>query len=84
MYMPDKSKEDRVKETIRLLKELGRVGFNQLDKGYNEVKDVMRKWVEDGEAIETEVEFPRYNRVAKVSLPKEDDRAAGIALKAVT
>jgi hypothetical protein len=81
--MPDKSKEDRVKETIRLLKELGRIGFNALDKGYNEVKDVLRKWVEDGEPVETEVEFPRYDRLAKISLPKGDDRAAGITLKAL-
>jgi hypothetical protein len=82
--MPDKSKEDRVKETIHLLKELGRVGFNSLDKGYDDIKDILRKWVNDGEPVETEVEFPRYDRVAKISLPKGDDRAAGIALKVVT
>jgi hypothetical protein len=82
--MPDKSKEDRLTETIRLLKELGRIGFSALDKGYNEVKDILRKWVNDGEPVETEVEFPRYDRVAKISLPKEDDKAAGIRLRAVT
>lgn len=81
--MPDKSKEDRLKETLRLLKELGRVGFSQLDIGYNDVKAVLSQWVKDGEAVETEVEFPRYNRVAKISLPKTDERAGGITLKAV-
>lgn len=81
--MPDKTKEDRVKETIRLLKELGRVGFAPVDKGYNEVKDILRTWVNDGEALETEVEFPRYNRLAKISLPKSDTKAADIVLKAI-
>jgi hypothetical protein len=79
--MPDKSKEDRVKETIRLLKELGRVGFFQVDRGYNEVKAVLTKWVDDGEQVMTEVEFPRYNRIAKISLPKDDDKAAEITLQ---
>ena len=81
--MPDKSKEDRLKETLRLLKELGRVGFAPVDIGYNEVKAVLSQWVKDGEAVEAEIEFPRYNRLAKISLPKTDDKAAGIVLKAV-
>ncbi len=81
--MPEKSKEDRLKETIRLLKELGRLGYSAVDKGYNEVKAVLTKWVNDGEPIDVDIEFPRYNRLAKISLPKMDDRAAGIVLKAI-
>jgi hypothetical protein len=81
--MPDKSKGDRLKETIHLLKELGRVGFLKVDRGYNEVKSILTKWVNDGEQVTTEVEFPRYNRIAKISLPKGDDKAAEITLKAV-
>ena len=81
--MPDKSKEDRLKETIRLLHEIGRVGFSPVDKGYNEVKDILRTWVNDGVAVETEVEFPRYNRVAKISLQKSDNKAADIVLKVI-
>jgi hypothetical protein len=79
--MPDKSKEDRLKETLRLLKELGRVGFSEVDVGYSEVKGILSQWVKDGEAVEAEVEFPRYYRVAKISLPKTDERAGGITLK---
>lgn len=81
--MPDKSKEDRLKETLRLLKELGRVGYSSIDAGYDEVKAILSKWVKDGEAVDTEVPFPRYNRVAKISLPKTDERAGGIALKVI-
>jgi len=82
--MPDKTKEDRLKETIRLLKELGRVGYSALDKGYNEVKAVLSQWVTDGEPVDVDIEFPRHNRLAKVSLPKGDDKAAGIVLKVVS
>ena len=72
-----------MKETIRLLKELGKLGYSVVDKGYNEVKAVLTKWVNDGEPIDVDIEFPRYNRLAKISLPKMDDRAAGIVLKAI-
>lgn len=81
--MPDKSKEDRLKETLRLLKELERVGFSEIDIGYRQTKAILSQWVKDGEAVEAEVEFARYNRVAKISLPKTDERAGGITLKAV-
>jgi hypothetical protein len=56
--MPEKSKEDRLKETIRLLKELGRLGYSAVDKGYNEVKAVLTKWVNDGEPVDVDIEFP--------------------------
>jgi len=82
--MPEKSKEDRLKETLRLLSELKRVGLSPVTVGYDKVKEILSKWVKDGEAVEAEVIFPRFDRVAKVSLPKMDDRAAGISLKVIT
>ena len=79
----DKPKEDRLKETIRLLKELQRVGFPETDVGYKEIKRIMSQWVNDGEALSTVVSFPRHGRDAHLDLPKRADKAAAIRLKAV-
>jgi hypothetical protein len=79
----DKCKADRLKETIRLLKELERVGITKYHVGYNEIKALMTKWVQDGEKAAAEIELPRQGRVADVSLPKRADRAASINLRVV-
>jgi hypothetical protein len=80
--MPDKSKFDRVKETVRLLKELQRVGFNPNDSGYKQIETIMKKWVEDGEPASDTVVFMRHQRDAIIELPRSDDKAASIQLKA--
>ena len=79
----DKTKADRLKETIRLLKELGKIGYSELDIGYNELKKLMTDWVGDGEKRDAEINFPKQNRVAIVSLPKREDKAATIRMKVV-
>jgi hypothetical protein len=81
--VPDKPKEERVKETIRLLKGLKANGLGEANSGYREIRDVMTKWVEDGEAVEARIDLFRQNRIAHVSLPKGSDKLATIALKVV-
>jgi hypothetical protein len=81
--MPEKSKADRLKETIRLLKELERIGYSDAVLGYSEIKGVLTQWVNDGENVYVEIAIPKFNRLAKVSLPKMDDKAASILLKVV-
>jgi len=77
----DKTKEDRLKETIRLLKELQRVGIHETDPGYKEIQGLMTKWVADGAFAKASVDFIRYERRAEVELPKHADKAASIRLK---
>ena len=79
---PDKSKEDRVKETITILKKLKELGIAETEPGYVLTKQHMSKWVHDGEAASYSVEFPRYGRRAELVLPRRADRAASLALKA--
>ena len=82
--MPDdKTKVERVKETVRLLKELQLVGFHEVETGYKEIKRLMTQWVNDGESLSAVVPFPRHGREADVSLPKRADRAASINLRVV-
>jgi hypothetical protein len=81
--VPDKPKEERVKETIRLLKGLKANGLGEANSGYREIKDIMTKWVEDGEEVEARIDLFRQNRIAYVSLPKGSDKPATIGLKVV-
>lgn len=78
-----KSKEERLKETITILKKLQEVGFAETEPGYQEIKRLMSKWVHDGEAASYKVEFPRYGRRADLVLPARADRAATINLKTI-
>lgn len=81
--MPElKTKTDRVKEIVRLVKELQRVGFKPSDPGYKELYAVLTKWVDDGEPAFAEIPFMRHGRDAEVNLPKWADKAATIRLKA--
>jgi len=79
----DKTKEERLKETIRLLKALQSHGYSEKDGGYRQIKEMMSKWVTDGEAAEAKIDFFKQNRIAEVSLPKRANKAATINLKVV-
>ena len=79
----DKPKEDRVKETIRLLKGLQANGLTDRDGPYRAIKDLLTHWVENGEAVDTKIDLFRQNRIAHISLPKSADKPATIALKVI-
>jgi hypothetical protein len=81
MPPPDKTKEDRLKETIRILKQLVELGYSDADIGYKDVKSIMTTWVNDGKGIATKVYFTRQGRIADISLPKRADKTATLHLK---
>jgi len=72
-----------VKETLRLLAELKRVGINETASGYGEIKRIMTQWVNDGKKTSEVVELPRHGRQADLFLPETDDKAAAINLRVV-
>lgn len=72
-----------MKETIRLLKALQSHGYTEKDGGYRIIKEMMTKWVADGEAADAKIDFFKQNRIAEVSLPKRGNKAATINLKVV-
>lgn len=81
--VPDKPREDRVREVIRLLKGLQANGLSEQHGSYKEIKDLLKVWVENGEPVEAKVDLFRQNRIAHISLPKGGDRPATIALKVI-
>lgn len=80
---PEKPKEDRVRETITILKKLEEVGIGTFDPGYELVKGAMREWVNTGVAASLTVEFPRFGRRGELVLPARADRSASLNLKVV-
>lgn len=81
--MGEKTKGDRLKETIRLLKELERLGIRDTDLAYLEIKEMMTQWVKDGVKTARSIEMVKYGRIADVALPATEDKAASINLRSV-
>jgi hypothetical protein len=81
--MAPKTKFDRVKETVRLLKELQNHGISDSNDGYMQIKKCMDEWIYTGVKAEHEIHLRTYKRVAIITLPDTDSKAAEIVLKAI-
>lgn len=81
--MPDpKSKADRVKESIEILKKLKDLGLNDREPGFILTKEKFSEWVTTGEAWSGDIHFPMLQRKAEIVLPARADRVASLLLKA--
>lgn len=76
-----KSKEERVKEGINLLKQLRDNGVRDYSLGFIELKTKISEWISGEDGWEGDISFSDYGRVAEVDLPKYDNRSAGINFK---
>jgi hypothetical protein len=81
MGKKDKTKEDRVKEGISLLNQLKQGGVRGNALGFLSLKQKISEWVNSGEPWDGTIPFTEYGREAVVSLPKYDNRAAGLHFK---
>ncbi len=81
---PEKPKEDRVKETIMILRQLQDIGIATSDPGYEEVKTIMSAWVRDGGASTHTITFPRTLHRGTLELPNSARRSAGLRMKVIT
>jgi hypothetical protein len=76
-----KTKEDRLKEGIHILKQLRDNGVRDYSLGFIELKEKISEWVKSEESWEGTIDFRDYGRIAEVELPKYDNKAAGINFK---
>ena len=76
-----KSKEDRLKEGLNLLKQLRDAGVKEQSYGYIELKGHVSEWISGDGSWDGMIDFSDYGRMAEVSLPRYDNRAAGINFK---
>jgi hypothetical protein len=75
-----KPKEERLKETITILKKLKEIGVPSDHHFYNEIKERMSEWVNDGEELEEKIDF--VSHWAELNLPVKKGRVASLNLKA--
>ena len=80
----EKTKFDRVKETVHLLKSLQANGISDTNDGYTTTKAHLDEWIKTGEEATHVIEFRTYRRRGILTLPKRADRAAEMILKAIT
>jgi hypothetical protein len=76
-----KSKEDRVREGISLLKQLKDAGVRENLGGFQELKARISEWVSGDGGWEGIILFPEHGRIAEVNLPRYDNKAAGMNFK---
>lgn len=73
-----KSKMDRVKEGVSLLKQLRDNGVKEDSFGFEDLKEKIKEWVSSENSWEGSIDFRDYGRIADVELPKYNNKAAGV------
>ena len=81
MGKKEKTKEERLKEGISLLTQLKDTGVHGSSLSFIELKEKVTQWIETGVAWEGVIEFPDYGRVAEVSFPRYNNKAADLHFK---
>ena len=78
-----KPKEERLKESISLLRQILGLGIPDTEPAYVMVKQYLSDWVksEDKHLQEYEIHFVRYGRKATLTLPWKKGRTAEFLLK---
>jgi len=75
-----KSKGERLKETITLLKKLPKVGIPDSSYAYEKVKGLMTNWVNDGPAHTELIDFKSH--WGTLVLPVKEGKVSSLDLKA--
>ena len=74
-----KSKGERLKETITLLKKLPEVGVPMESYAYSQVQELMTTWVNGGPAIRETIDFVSHTGI--LTLPVIDGKVSSLDLK---
>jgi hypothetical protein len=77
---PLKSKMDRVKESITILKKLKELGIPSNEPGYTMTKQKLDEWIAGGDLWEGRIDFPRFQRRAELLLPVRPDRVVSMTI----
>jgi hypothetical protein len=77
---PLKSKMDRVKESITILKKLKELGIPTNEPGYALTKMQLDAWIAGGDLWEGRIDFPRFQRRAEMVLPVRPDRVVSMTI----
>jgi hypothetical protein len=77
-----KTKGDRVKETITILKKLMEFGVLDHTDAYLKTKEYLDEWIQTGEEAQHLIDFSKFRRTGILVLPKEANKTAELILRA--
>lgn len=78
-----KPQSDKVKEAVKLIKQIQDLGITDNDPSYLEIKAYLNEWIksEEKKIKEYTIEFPRYGRKGFLTLPWRSDQTCSFLLK---
>jgi hypothetical protein len=77
----EKPVEDRVKESVAVLKEIVALGIPLNCPEVLELRSRFDAYIKEGEVWEGSVSFMSFGRIAEVNLPKRADKAIEVRLR---
>jgi hypothetical protein len=77
----EKPKEDRVKETVELLKKFPVLGIPLDSPEVLELRGHLNSYIKDGTVWSGTISFHRFGRMADVTLPKRADKPIEVLLR---
>lgn len=78
----EKTKFDRVKETITILKKMIEFGISDENDGYLQAKQALDEWIKTGEEAEHLISLRTYKKNLILSLYSRADKPAQAILRA--
>jgi len=79
--MAGKPQGERLKESVRILKEIVGLGIPLVSPEVQELKGHLDAYVKDGTAWQGTISFQAYGRIAEVNIPKRADKTIEIKLR---
>jgi hypothetical protein len=73
---PTKPMEERLKESMTLLRKLQELGIPPSDPSYKEMSAKMNDWIKGGPVYQGTIDFKAWNRRAKLLLPTRSGSVA--------
>lgn len=81
--MQNKTKSNRVKEVIQLLRQLSKYGFRKQNEGIIEFTNILKQWVDDGKYMKGKIKLRGYERVIEYGLHNSKGMEIAVNLKFV-
>ena len=79
---PLKPQNERIKETVAVLKKLKELGVLSNDSGYIEIKQRLDEWIQGGDKWTGIVQFSRFDQKAELEIPTKLGRELMVKLLA--
>ena len=77
----EKPKEDRVKETVAIMRSLTELGIPLNSPEVSELREHLTSYINEGVCWSGSISFQRFGRIAEISLPRRADKLIEVTLR---